>query len=351
MTLLPEPLDRAYRIQAQACRAFGSVFSGALLDRAADGELGDLTGLNRPWLEADTRKAMDDATPPRLLGALHHLTLSGAAPSLAAQYPAARAETDWPATVTALGDAIARHPTAIEAFMRSPPQTNEVRRSLALVGGYLTLAADTGLPLRTLEIGASAGLNTNWDRYAYRLGAAAWGDPQSPVLIDGAWVGPPPPLPAAVVAERAACDQAPIDVGDEAQALRLQAYVWPDQLDRLARLRAAIALARRTGLHVDAADAAAWVKGRLEPREGLATVLVHSVMWQYMPAETQASILSTLAAAGAAATPSAPVSHLRMEPNPANPAQMEVRLTTWPGGEDRLLAEAHPHGSSVKWVA
>jgi hypothetical protein len=351
MTMFPVPLDRAYRIQAQACRALGSTFSGDLLDRAADGDLGDLTPLHGPWLEASTRQVFDDATHLRFLGALHHLVLTGAAPALAEQYPDAKAETDWPAAVHAVRQAIADHAQAIEDFMGSPPQTNEVRRSLALVGGYLTLAAETSLPLRTLEIGASAGLNTLWDRYAYRLGAAAWGDPDSPVLIDGAWEGPPPPLPQAVVAERAACDQAPIDVGDEAQALRLQAYVWPDQLDRLARLRAAIVLARQTGLKVEKADAAAWVKGRLEPKEGLATVLVHSVMWQYMPAETQASILETLETARAKATASAPLAHLRMEPDPANPARMQVRLTTWPGGVDRLLAEAHPHGSSVNWVA
>jgi hypothetical protein len=40
-----------------------------------------------------------------------------------------------------------------------------------------------------------------------------------------------------------------------------------------------------------------------------------------------------------------------MEPKPDNLALMDVRLTLWPGGEDRLLAETHPHGATVRWLA
>lgn len=351
MSILPDDLDRHFRIQAGACTQFGSPFCAELLERLADGRFGDLEPFLAPWWAVSTRAAFDDAVCLRLIGGLHHLTLTGAAPALAAEYPAAKPKTDWAALEAAGRAAVVEHHAHLLAFMGSPPQTNEVRRSRALVGGYLTLAAQTGLPLRTLEIGASAGLNVNWDKYRYRLGGSEWGPAESPVWIEGDWQGPSPPLPAVTVAERAACDQAPIEVAEEAQALRLQSYVWPDQLDRLERLRAAIGLARETGLHVDRSDAAEWVKGRLAPREGVATVLAHSVMWQYMPPATQAAILETLAQAGAAATPTAPVAHLRMEPDPVNTMLMSVRLTLWPGGEDRLLAHVHPHGAQVEWLA
>jgi len=39
-----------------------------------------------------------------------------------------------------------------------------------------------------------------------------------------------------------------------------------------------------------------------------------------------------------------------MEPPRDNPALIELRLTLWPGGEDRLLAHVHPHGASVSWA-
>ena len=70
-----------------------------------------------------------------------------------------------------------------------PPQTNEAQRSAALAPGFLTVAALTGLPLATSELGASAGLNMAWDRFAYRFGPAAWGDPASAVRLAPAWQG------------------------------------------------------------------------------------------------------------------------------------------------------------------
>ena len=166
-----------------------------------------------------------------------------------------------------------------------PPQTNEPQRSSALAPGYLTVAAETGLSLCCSEIGASAGLNLVWDRFAYAFGPAAWGDPASPVRLAPDWRGPIPPLPAAVVAERAGCDRAPLDAFDPVAERRLLSYVWADQAERFARTRAALALVRAAGVSVARADAADWLEPRLaDPRPGQAHVVAHSIMWSYMPA-------------------------------------------------------------------
>ncbi len=83
-------------------------------------------------------------------------------------------------------------------------QTNEVGRSAVLVGGYATVTHRTALPLRVLEVGASAGLNLRWDHFAYDTGRVVCGDPDSPVRFAGVWEGDPPDLPARFeVAERA----------------------------------------------------------------------------------------------------------------------------------------------------
>ena len=77
-------------------------------------------------------------------------------------------------------------------------QTNEVGRSAVLVGGYAVVAERTALPLRVLELGASAGLNLRWDAYAYDTGRVVAGDPDSPVRFERVWegdaAGPPGPL-------------------------------------------------------------------------------------------------------------------------------------------------------------
>lgn len=352
MTDLSATLRRSFLGQSRSCGALGSPFSAGVLAILADPLAALTAALTTPWAEAALERVVADAVPLRLLGALHHLVLTGAEPELAALYPPRRLEPNAPALGALLPVVIARRRAEIEAFLSSPPQTNEVRRTLALVGGFLTIARETGLPLRCLEIGASAGLNLSWDRFRYSFSeGACWGDARSPVRMDGDWRGSPPPVAAALsVVERAACDVAPVDVSDPEQALRLQAYVWPDQIDRMERLRAAIDLARAAGIVVERSDAAAWVAERLRPQPGVVTVLYHSVMWQYMPAQTQAAITATLQSAGAAATAESPVAHLRLEPAHLSTSDMEVRLTLWPSGEERLLARAHPHGAWVEWL-
>lgn len=68
-----------------------------------------------------------------------------------------------------------------------------------------------------------------------------------------------------------------------------------------------------------------------------------------MPRESQAALEAALAAHGAAATDEAPFAWVRLEPDLANLKTIEVRLTLWPGGQTRVLAESHPHATWVEW--
>jgi hypothetical protein len=329
------------------CEALGSPFSAGVLgvlaaDIAAGGIGADLVG---GW-QGDP---LADALPLRLLGALHALVLTGQAPALALCYPPHDSLCAEVLAEAAL-DASRAHRDFVADFIASPPQTNEVGRSGVLLGGFLTIADAARLPLRLLEIGASAGLNLIWDRYRYDLGGAVWGDPASPVRLVPRWTGALPPMGGPLsVASRAACDIAPIDLEDDAARLRLRAYVWADQPERLARLDGAMALARADGHRVAQADAAHWVDDRLcEAAPGYATVLYHSIMWQYMPAASREAIAAAVQAAGARATLEAPFAWLRFEPS-ALDVPPELRLTLWPGAREQTLARAHPHGSTVTW--
>ncbi len=347
-------LIQAFAFQKAACEHMGSPFSGRVLGILAEdiAEQGVFAELAAAWKGAAVSSALNDAAPLRFLGGLHYLTLSGVDPGLSALYPAQGGEPSQEALAANLRRAGREHGAILARFALSAPQTNEVRRSICLVGGFLTLARLTGLPLRCLEIGASAGLNQNWDRYRYRFGDAAWGDGESHLTIEADWTGPPPWLGPAKVAERGGCDLRPIDTGDADQALRLQAYIWPDQADRLVRLRAAIALARRFPPKIDAAEAADWVEAKARPQPGVATVLFHSVVWQYLPKSTQQRISAAMERAGEAASADSPLAWLQMEPDPANPAgAMEVRLTLWPENRRMLLARVHPHGAQVSWLS
>jgi hypothetical protein len=346
-----EVLRRACRDQARVSAVMGAPFSAGVIDRVAGGlgEGGPFDALLAPWATATFETIQADAPALRLLAGLHDLVLAGDATALAEDYPDHTDAPDWDRLAERLREAAGRHRARLAAFMASPPQTNEAGRSLCLFGGFLTVAAATGLPLRCLELGASAGLNQIWDRYRYDLGEGrSWGDPASPVVLAGAWTGGVPPLDAPVrVVERRACDQAPIDLSDPAAARRLQAYVWAEQRPRLQRLRAATVLARAAGVRVEAADAGEWALANAAPRPGVSTVLYHSVFWQYPSDATRAAITRAIERGAAAATAEAPFAWLRMEPESGYAC--DVRLTSWPGGEERRLAIVHAHGATVQW--
>jgi hypothetical protein len=119
-------------------------------------------------------------------------------------------------------------------------QTNEPNRCASL----LPVLAQLPQPLALLEVGASAGLCLLPDRYAYDYAGHRVGD--APVVFPCRPEGPVP-LPDALpqVAWRAGIDLAPVDLTDPDAVAWLEALVWPEDDDRLHRLRAAIAIARR----------------------------------------------------------------------------------------------------------
>ncbi len=344
-----DPILQALAVQSRVCASFGSAFYGGLLERAAADLTADARALFAPWSDQSDAAVVDAAVALRFLGALHDLALSGDDAALTAAFPPSA--TDPGDAWRAACRAIAAHGPRLSAFMAHEPQTNEVRRSACLLPGFLTIAALTGLPLACLELGASAGLNQLWRRYRYDYGeAGSWGDPASPLALSAVWTGTAPPLATPIsVAATAACDRKPINLADPAQRRRLRAYLWPDQTERIARFDAAVAMAVAAGVAVEAADAADWVRVRAAPREGLVTVVFHSIFWQYLPPATATAIRAALAAHGAAAGRTAPLAWLRMEPAEGSPAPIELRLTLWPGGEDRQLAVVQAHGATVEW--
>ncbi len=335
---------------------YGDILSAVHRDVAASGPCADIFD---PYASAP----FADAVVLRFLGGVHRLVLEGRAPQLAAHYPSVGGvpHRDVGATFVAVVDA---HRDELERRMHDGVQTNEVGRSAALLGGFLAAAAaGDGLALRVLEVGASAGLNLRFDAYRYESGGESFGPEDSPVRFVEPWAGGATarveagggrggrasPLPGwCTVAERRGCDVAAIDPSSEDGRLALRSYIWPDQVTRLDRLDAALAVARTLAAPVDRADATTWLEQRLaEPVTGLTTVVVHSIMFQYLSPDGRRGLLQTIEGAGRHATADAPLVWLRMEPGGEF---AEIRITTWPDGATRLLATSSYHGPPVRWM-
>lgn len=288
-----------------------------------------------------------DALPLRLFGGLHALVQAGGDAGLAAVYTGAVTGQD--AIIATIERVLAEYEAALMPWLDGPPQTNEPGRSAALMLGLIEIARRHGPRIELLEIGSSAGLNLLIDRYRFDLGGTAIGPVDAPITLVPEWNGPPPPLVVPDIVSVRGCDVRPLDAGDPAVATRLAAYVWPEFPERLTRLRTAIAMLAARGVVLEQADAADWIEARLaEPQAaGVTRVLMHSVVWQYLPEPVAARIRAAMQAAGAAATAERPIGWVMMEPDRAR-AHQTVRVRSWPGdGAWATLATCHPHAS---WI-
>ena len=342
-------LSDTVRRQGRICTRLGSAMYGELLDRIADDiEAG---GLFADLLAGHDADPMADATPLRLLGGLHRLVLTGAAPRLAGFYPSVGGSwsgDSWPEIVSAAR----QHTDQLRATLAMAPQTNEVGRAAALIGALLRLVDRTPCPVRLFEIGTSGGLNLRADHFRYRYGDDEWGPAWSPVVIDNAWQGRRPPEAPLRIVERHGFDIKPVDATTADGELTLLSYVWPDMPERVARLRAAISVARQVPAGLDRMPASRAVGG-LRLVRGTMTVLWHSITWQYLDDAERAGVAARVAELAGRADDATPFVWLSLEPmrrgGPQSANEFVVRARCWPDGTDEVLGVCSPHGPPVVW--
>lgn len=358
-------LSALFARQAAAAASNGSAMYADLcrtasLDLATTSRLGDVLA---PW--ADSRAG--DMLPLRVLGAAHRLVLEREAPRLALFFPSVGGSAPddalgRSACYAAWVDALVKHSDRLPDLLARPPQTNDPGRTAALAGALQLVAAAYDLPVRVHELGASAGLNLLADRVRLTWPGGAIGPADSPVRLGGAWEGAPVP-PADVVprvVERVGCDLDPVDVTTTEGRLHLTSFVWPDQLERLERLRAAYRLVESVPITLVRADLLDHLAA-LRPEEGSALVVFHSSTWFYLDEQQRAEAAAAFDRLGARATPTAPVVHVAREYlGDAFGSSHAVVLQWWPvpptqsgnvavAGEQVQYADSPAHGLPVTW--
>ncbi|MGC1504008.1 MAG: DUF2332 family protein [Sulfitobacter sp.] len=341
-------LPDAFKAQADTCTRMGSPFMGQLLSvLATDWPTDSALGRKFAGYSGDIGPA-GHSLPLRVAGGLHALVLNNAAPELAALYPPHSATDD--ALRTGILAALETHQAFLLDWTDSPPQTNEVRRSAALIAGAHVALQHFDLPIHLSELGASGGLNLLWDQYAVEIDGTRFGADMPAVLLSPEWSGAKPPKARPVIAERAGVDLNPLDPRRADHLLRLTAYLWADQPDRLTMTRAAASLAHSPPQKGDAID---WLGPRLAaaPQDHL-HMIQHTVAWQYFPEAAQARGKALIEAAGAQATASRPLAWLSMETDGDTTGKVGAALTLrlWPGDVSLDLGRADFHGRWVKWT-
>lgn len=333
------------------------LYQTLMLAMAEDWQAGGVVAeICRDWAEAPGAAVVQ----LRLLAGVQRLVLSRAEPQLTMYYPnlggAASPATAW----QDFEPVLRRHVDELRAALEIAPQTNEPGRSAPLLVGLFDAVRRSGLSsVRLLELGASAGLNLLVDEFYVAGDGWSYGPAASPLQLTDAVRGPLTPAPFRVV-ERRGCDLAPVDASTVEGRLRLTSFVWPHDLHRYERLRAALAVAAAHPVTVDPAPASAWLASMLEPAvpDGVLTVVWHSITRQYWPAAEIAETSRVLEAA----RERMPIAHIAMEsPVLVNdraegereyrPAELTVQLSMPGGSADLapvLLGTVADHGVPVR---
>lgn len=178
-------------------------------------------------------------------------------------------------------------------------QTNEVRRCWWLLPCFLEVARRRGLEeLDCLELGCSGGLNLVWDRYGYAYANGAWNPASNSLLLAGEERGRVPAELLALrprVRSRVGVDQAPPDLRDDEGVLLLKSFVWADEVERLARLDAAVEAWRADPPEIVAGDILDELPALLDRGPNL---VWSTAALNYMPRERHERVRELIAEAG-----------------------------------------------------
>ena len=323
---------------ARLCRLFA--------DHIAEDDAGASHLINLPKPESFWNQVL----ALRVAGALHALVLTDQCKKLKDVYPPYHDETTDEILWNAVSHAMQSHADFFIPYLDSAPQTNEVRRSAALLPGFLTIAKETSLPFTLSELGASAGINLCWDSFGYLFDDTSWGNTQSSVQMTPDWKGAAPPEAVDIqVISRAACDLAPVNYKDADEKLRLLSYIWADQEDRFARTEHALDILDSKNYTVDKADISDWLPERLSlDWKGSVHVIYHTIAWHYQGETACKANQTVIEAAGLQATDDAPLGWLRLEPDGQEPGAA-ITLTLWPNGTEHTLGRADYHGRWIDW--
>ncbi|MCY3591206.1 MAG: DUF2332 domain-containing protein [Acidobacteria bacterium] len=311
---------------------------------AGDGEL----------LALAARRQQGQPAPNMLFGAVQYLLLRGVEHPLAAHYPALSGpEPPSGEAFPPFRAFCLEHREAVADLIASRrTQTQVVRRCTCLLPAFGLVHREAGAPLALIDVGASAGLNLNFDRYAYRYlrdgsEVLRWGREAARVELEADLRGPgtlPAPPLEIPVASRDGIDLSPIDLADPDELLWLRALIWPEHVERHAQLVDAAAELKQSPIGLHRGDASRDLSHLLERVPAEVALVVYSTIAMYqVPREGRRRLTEALEARSR----ERPVWRVALEG--VHPPSLTLTRYRGGSGETELLARASPHGWWIEW--
>jgi hypothetical protein len=292
--------------------------------------------------------------PPNLFfGAVQFLLLKGENGDLAPFYPSLTATPRSPeGAYPAFRRFCLKHAESIRTILATRRvQTNEVGRCAFLFPGFAWISKEeNGQPVALIEIGTSAGLNLNWDRYAYRYDEETIrGDPHSSVTITCQIRGDRlPPLPSVMprISSSVGVDLCVVNVNIEDQALWLRSLVWPEHIERAQNLNAAVELAKRYPPRLLEGDGISLLPALVdEISADIPLCVFHTAVIGQLSPEDRTHLGELFDRYGKVRK----LYHLSAE---GRSIEFDLGLKKWASGQRdyTVLAHCHAHGRWLEWL-
>ncbi len=230
-----------------------------------------------------------------------------------------------------------------DVMMTRSTQTNEPGRCACLMPALAQIEG----PIALIEVGASAGLCLLPDLYGYDWGQK--GLPGSPAFPCSASENTPLPVKHPDIVWRAGLDLNPLDVGDCEDMAWLQTLVWPEDTDRLMRLRAAIKTAKSAKPRVVRGDLTCDLAPLMNEAPKDATLVVfHTAVLSYISNQSVRDAFADQMLASDAIWLANEGPRIFPQFATAADRSNETRFRLTRNGE--TIAWTGPHGQSVDWV-
>ena len=179
--------------------------------------------------------------PNLLLGAVHFLLLKSPKERLANFYPSISKKPAAEIPFNLFRNFVLDNRKKILSILKERiVQTNELNRTAHLMPVIASIF-DGKDELTLIDIGTSAGLNLNWDKYEYEYGSKGHYGKSSVKIKSEILEGEMPKFnsfPKRI--RKIGIDQNPLDLKINDNAMWLKALIWPDQMERFKRLQSAI---------------------------------------------------------------------------------------------------------------
>lgn len=294
----------------------------------------------------------DQPAPLFFFAAIHFLLLQGVHHTLANHYPSLHDE-NHPASeaFTPFREfCLENRESLIPILETGRVQTNEVGRSAFLCPAFSYISElVNGRPIALVEIGASTGLNLNWDKYSYAYGEQdLQGNPQSPVKLESAIKGsklPPTPENFPEIASRLGLELHPIVLENDEERLWLEALIWPEHRDRIGLLRGAIDMWKAQPQGIIVGDAVETLPAVLAgiPHQTL-VVIFHSLALYQFSREQEEEFMGILADNAKERS----LFHLSAEWDGVK--QLAILLTDCANARSIHLENSEAHGRWLEWL-